>query len=245
MLFIKSISTYYGPIKILKSTSLHLKEKEIVSVIGANGAGKTTLLKTIAGLLTPKKGEITFLNQKINQLSPPQRLSLGLSLCPEGRKLFPDLSVKDNILLGAFLLKDRQEIKNTFNELLKTFPLLEKLLSRKAKSLSGGEQQIVAICRALMSNPKLLLLDEPSLGLSPLLTKEILRTLLYLNQKKGLSILLVEQNARAALKISHRAYVLETGRIILEGSGKELLDHPEIKEAYLGKGYQEVWQRDT
>ncbi|KUJ95426.1 MAG: branched-chain amino acid transport system ATP-binding protein [Desulfonauticus sp.] len=244
MLFVKSLTTYYGPIKILKSVSLHLKEGEIVTVIGANGAGKTTLLKTIAGILPPKKGELVFLNQKINHFSPPQRLKLGLSLCPEGRKLFPELSVKDNILLGAFLNQDKKQVEATFQHLLASFPILEKLLNRKAKSLSGGEQQIVALCRALMSDPKLLLLDEPSLGLSPLLTKEILKTILKLNREKNLSVLLVEQNARAALRICHRAYVLETGRIVLEGSGQDLLNHPEVKEAYLGKGYQEVWERE-
>jgi branched-chain amino acid transport system ATP-binding protein len=243
MLKLRSIQAYYGQIHVLKAVSLHMQPGEIVAVIGANGAGKSTLLKTIAGLMHPQSGAVMHLEEDISSLPPEKRIRRGIALCPEGRRLFKDLSVEDNILLGAYVRRDKKKIKKDMDDLRREFPILDKFWKRSAGSLSGGEQQMVALCRALMADPEVLLLDEPSLGLSPLLAKEILQRIKYLNQEKGLSILLVEQNARAALGMSHRAYVLETGRIVLEGGGRELLEHKEVQRAYLGKGYKEVWER--
>jgi branched-chain amino acid transport system ATP-binding protein len=243
MLNVRSLQTYYGRIHVLKTVSLHLAPGEIVAVIGANGAGKTTLLKTLVGLLEQRSGTIQFGDQDISRMATEKRLQAGLVLCPEGRKLFGALSVQDNLSLGAYSRKDRSRIKNDMERLREQFPILNKFWTRPASSLSGGEQQMVALCRALMSRPKVLLLDEPSLGLSPLLSQEILKAIAALNQDQGLSVLLVEQNARAALKICHRAYVLETGRIVMEGEGRELLDHKGVQRAYLGKGYDKIWER--
>ncbi len=243
MLNVRSLQTYYGRIHVLKTVSLHLRPGEIVAVIGANGAGKTTLLKTLVGLLAQKSGTIRFQDEDISRMPTEKRLKAGLVLCPEGRKLFGDLSVQDNLALGAFSRKDRSQIKTDMQRLRDQFPILNKFWTRPASSLSGGEQQMVALCRALMSNPRILLLDEPSLGLSPLLSQEILKAIVQLNQDQGLSVLLVEQNARAALKICHRAYVLETGRIVMEGEGQDLLHHKGVQRAYLGKGYDKIWER--
>jgi branched-chain amino acid transport system ATP-binding protein len=243
MLNVRSLQTYYGRIHVLKTVSLHLHPGEIVAVIGANGAGKTTLLKTLVGLLAQQSGTIQFQGRDISHLPTEKRLQAGLVLCPEGRKLFGDLSVQDNLALGAFSRKDRQGIKADMQRLREQFPILNKFWTRPASSLSGGEQQMVALCRALMSNPEVLLLDEPSLGLSPLLAQEILTAIVNLNEDQGLSVLLVEQNARAALKICHRAYVLETGRVVMEGEGQELLNHKGVQRAYLGKGYDKIWER--
>jgi branched-chain amino acid transport system ATP-binding protein len=243
MLNVRSLQTYYGRIHVLKTVSLHLAPGEIVAVIGANGAGKTTLLKTLVGLLEQRSGTIQFGDQDISRMATEKRLQAGLVLCPEGRKLFGALSVQDNLSLGAYSRKDRSGIKSDTERFRDQFPILNKFWTRPASSLSGGEQQMVALCRALMSRPKVLLLDEPSLGLSPLLSQEILKAIAALNQDQGLSVLLVEQNARAALKICHRAYVLETGRIVMEGEGRELLDHKGVQRAYLGKGYDKIWER--
>jgi branched-chain amino acid transport system ATP-binding protein len=243
MLNVRSLQTYYGRIHVLKTVSLHLAPGEIVAVIGANGAGKTTLLKTLVGLLEQRSGTIQFGDQDISRMATEKRLQAGLVLCPEGRKLFGALSVQDNLSLGAYSRKDRSGIKSDTERFRDQFPILNKFWTRPASSLSGGEQQMVALCRALMSRPKVLLLDEPSLGLSPLLSQEILKAIAALNKDQGLSVLLVEQNARAALKICHRAYVLETGRIVMEGEGRELLDHKGVQRAYLGKGYDKIWER--
>ncbi len=243
MLNVRSLQTYYGRVHVLKTVSLHLHPGEIVAVIGANGAGKTTLLKTLVGLVRQRSGDIRFQGNDLSALPTEKRLQAGLVLSPEGRKLFGDLSVQDNVTLGAYTRKDRAGIKTDIERLRDQFPILNKFWTRPAASLSGGEQQMVALCRALMSNPKVLLLDEPSLGLSPLLSQEILKAIVELNRDQGLSVLLVEQNARAALKISHRAYVLETGRIVMEGEGQELLAHKGIQRAYLGKGYDKIWER--
>ena len=243
MLNVRSLQTYYGRVHVLKTVSLHLHPGEIVAVIGANGAGKTTLLKTLVGLLNQRSGTIHLQGEDVSALSTEKRLRAGLVLCPEGRKLFGDLSVQDNLRLGAYSRKDTSGIKTDMTRLRDQFPILNKFWTRPASSLSGGEQQMVALCRALMSNPKILLLDEPSLGLSPLLSQEILKAIAELNRDQGLSVLLVEQNARAALKICHRAYVLETGRIVMEGEGQELLEHKGVQRAYLGKGYDKIWER--
>ncbi len=243
MLKVRSIHTYYGAVHVLKAASIHVGPGEVVAVIGANGAGKTTLLKSIAGTLFPASGRIDFEGTEVAGLFPEHRLGLGLALCPEGRRLFGGLSVEKNLLLGAFHRKDKDGVRQDLETLRQRFPILDSFWNRPARNLSGGEQQMVALARALMSRPRLLLLDEPSLGLSPLLAKDILKTIRDLNREDNLSVLLVEQNARAALRIAHRGYVLETGRIILEGSGSELLAHEEVQRAYLGKAYKEIWER--
>ncbi|MGM0645372.1 MAG: ABC transporter ATP-binding protein [Thermodesulfobacteriota bacterium] len=243
MLKVRSIHTYYGAVHVLKAASLHVAPGEIVAVIGANGAGKTTLLKSIAGTVLNASGRIVFLDQEVAGAVPEHRLGLGLALCPEGRRLFGGLSVEKNLLLGAYQRRDKAAIRQDLDTLRQRFPILDSLWHRPARTLSGGEQQMAALARSLMSRPRLLLLDEPSLGLSPLLAKDILKTIRDLNREDGLSVLLVEQNARAALRVAHRGYVLETGRVILEGSGNELLAHEEVQRAYLGKAYKEIWER--
>ena len=243
MLTIRSLQTFYGRIHALRALSAHVEEGEIVAVIGANGAGKSTLLRTLAGLVKPASGTVLFKNEDITRLTPESRIKRGLSLCPEGRRLFRNMSVQDNILLGAYSRSDREGIRRDMDFYRRRFPILDKFWERSAGSLSGGEQQMVALCRALMSGPQLLLLDEPSLGLSPLLSKDILKAIVDMNREKGLSVLVVEQNARAALRIADRAYVLETGRMVLTGSGRDLLTHKDVQRAYLGKGYKEIWER--
>lgn len=242
MLFLKSIHTYYGSIHALRGVSLHVEEGEIVTLIGANGTGKTTLLKTICGLLRPQKGSIHFLGEEITGLPSESIVRKGISLVPEGRMVFSSLSVHTNLEMGAFCRrKARSQIQKEINSLQQQFPILNERMEQLAGTLSGGEQQILAICRALMSKPRLLILDEPSMGLAPILTREIFGIILGL-RNEGRTILLVEQNARSALQIADRGYVLETGRIILEGKSKTLLNHKEVQRAYLGKGYKEVWE---
>ena len=242
MLFLRSIHTYYDSIHALKGISLHVKEGEIVTLIGANGAGKTTLLKTICGLARARKGSIHFYGEDITNLSTETIVRKGISLVPEGRMVFSTLSVQANLEMGAFTRrKDKEQIKEDIAKLSSKFPILKERMNQLAGTLSGGEQQILAICRALMAEPKLLIFDEPSMGLSPILTKEIFKVIVGL-RREGRTILLVEQNARAALQIADRGYVLETGKIILEGDTDYLLNHKEIQRAYLGKGYKEVWE---
>jgi branched-chain amino acid transport system ATP-binding protein len=243
MLYVRSIQTYYSEVHVLKAVSLHVSPGEIVAVIGANGAGKTTLLKSIAGLVAPKKGNILWQEEEMTALPAEKRLQMGIALCPEGRRLFSGLSVEKNLLLGAYSRKDKKAIKEDLQFIRERFPILDKFWNRPARTLSGGEQQMVALGRSLMSRPQILLLDEPSLGLSPLLAKEILKTIIQLNSQQNIGVLIVEQNARAALRIAHRAYVLETGRVVLEGTGEELLAHQEVQRAYLGKGYTQIWER--
>ncbi len=242
MLFLRSVHTYYDSIHALKGISLHVKEGEIVTLIGANGAGKTTLLKTICGLIKPRKGSIQFYGEDITNLPAESIVRRGISLVPEGRMVFSTLSVEANLEMGAFSRrKDKNQMKRDIKNLTSRFPILKERMNQLAGTLSGGEQQILAICRALMAHPKLLIFDEPSMGLSPILTKEIFKVIVGL-RKEGRTILLVEQNARAALQIADRGYVLETGKIILEGDTEYLLNHKEIQRAYLGKGYREVWE---
>ncbi len=234
MLQIKEIRTYYGKIEALKGISFEVKKGEIVSLIGANGAGKTTTLLSISGIIKPKYGEIIFDNKRIDQLSPDKIVLMGISQVPEGRRVFPFLTVKENLMLGAYLRKDKEEINNDLQHIFELFPILKERLHQDAGTLSGGEQQMLAIGRALMSKPSVLLLDEPSLGLAPKIVELIFDIILEINREGG-TILLVEQNANMALKISHRAYVLETGEIKLEGKAEELLDNEDIKKAYLGE----------
>ncbi len=236
MLRIERLSVSYGNIGALKNATIEIPGKKIVSIIGANGAGKSTLLKAISGLIGASDGSILYKDQDIKGLSPNRIVGLGISQVPEGRQLFAHLTVQDNINLGAYLYfkrKNRMEIQDRVKSLYEMFPILEKRSNQIAGTLSGGEQQMLAIARALMGKPEVLLLDEPSMGLAPLIVNEIFSTVKLLNQS-GTTILLVEQNAKAALNVAHTAYVLETGEIVLEGSAVDLLDNPGVKEAYLG-----------
>lgn len=233
MLKIDNIDVYYGAIHALKGISLEAKEGEIVTLIGANGAGKSTTLRTISGLLKPKTGSITFLGQDIAGVRAHEIVKKGISQVPEGRRVFAEMTVMENLDLGAFVRKDKAGIQQDLKHVFELFPRLEERKNQSAGTLSGGEQQMLAMGRALMSRPKLLLLDEPSMGLAPLLIKEIFNIIVDIN-KSGTTVLLVEQNANMALSIAHRAYVLETGRITLSGSAKELAASEDVRKAYLG-----------
>jgi branched-chain amino acid transport system ATP-binding protein len=232
MLKIEGLNVYYGAIHALCDVSLHVEEGEIVSIIGSNGAGKSTLLRTISGLIRPKMGSITFKGEDLTSMPADQIVRQGISQAPEGRRIFTNMSVLENLQLGAFTRKDG-EIGKDMEEVMRRFPRLNERIRQNAGTLSGGEQQMLAIGRAMMSRPKLLLLDEPSLGLAPNLVMEIFRIITSLNSE-GVTILLVEQNANRALDIANRAYVLETGNIVLSDTGKALLTNPKVKEAYLG-----------
>ena len=233
MLKIDNIDVYYGAIHALKGISLEVKEGEIVTLIGANGAGKSTTLRTISGLLKPKTGSITFLGQNIEGVRAHEIVKKGISQVPEGRRVFAEMTVMENLDLGAFVRKDKAGIQQDLKHVFELFPRLEERKNQSAGTLSGGEQQMLAMGRALMSRPKLLLLDEPSMGLAPLLFKEIFNIIVDIN-KSGTTVLLVEQNANMALSIANRAYVLETGRITLSGSAKELAASEDVRKAYLG-----------
>lgn len=232
MLTVQGINVYYGAIHALKDLSINVKEGEIVTLIGANGAGKSTLLKTLSGLLKPKTGSIDFLDKSITNQSIQSIVKQGLIHCPEGRRVFANMSVEENLELGAYL-QDASSLSADFEKVYSTFPRLLERKKQLAGTLSGGEQQMLAMGRAMMGHPKLLLLDEPSMGLAPLLVQDIFRIIQEVNAS-GTTVLLVEQNAHQALKIAHRAYVLETGKVVLEGDAKELADSEEIKMAYLG-----------
>ena len=233
MLKIDNIDVYYGAIHALKGISLEVKEGEIVTLIGANGAGKSTTLRTISGLLKPKTGSITFLGQDIAGVRAHEIVKKGISQVPEGRRVFAEMTVMENLDLGAFVRKDKAGIQQDLKHVFELFPRLEERKNQSAGTLSGGEQQMLAMGRALMSRPKLLLLDEPSMGLAPLLIKEIFNIIVDIN-KSGTTVPLVEQNANMALSIANRAYVLETGRITLSGSAKELAASEDVRKAYLG-----------
>ena len=233
MLKIDNIDVYYGAIHALKGISLEVNEGEIVTLIGANGAGKSTTLRTISGLLKPKTGSITFLGQSIAGVRAHEIVKKGISQVPEGRRVFAEMTVMENLDLGAFVRKDKAGIQQDLKHVFELFPRLEERKNQSAGTLSGGEQQMLAMGRALMSRPKLLLLDEPSMGLAPLLIKEIFNIIVDIN-KSGTTVLLVEQNANMALSIANRAYVLETGRITLSGSAKELAASEDVRKAYLG-----------
>ena len=233
MLEVKDINVYYGAIHAIKGISLSVEEGEIVTLIGANGAGKSTTLRTISGLLKPKTGEINFLGKNIAGVPAHKIVREGISQVPEGRRIFAEMTVQENLELGAFTRTDNDEVQNDFKMVFGRFPRLEERKSQLAGTLSGGEQQMLAMGRALMSRPKLLLLDEPSMGLAPLLIKEIFSIIVDIN-KTGTTVLLVEQNANMALSIANRAYVLETGRITITGDAKELAASEDIRKAYLG-----------
>jgi len=244
MLAIRNLRSYYGRMQALKGVSLHVEEGEVVSLIGANGAGKTTLLNSIVGLVSSLTGQILFSDTDIIHRNPRQIIRMGVSLVPEGRQLFAPLTVMENLILGAYqrYRKDKKsEIKNDLEKVFVLFPILKERKSQIAGTLSGGEQQMLAIGRSLMARPKLILMDEPSMGLAPLVTTQIFQIISELH-KQGTTILLVEQNAEAALRISSRAYVIETGRVVLQGMSQELLHNQEVRRAYLGRGYKEVWE---
>jgi len=248
MLKIKNINTYYGQAQALKNVSLHLAEGEIVTLIGANGAGKTTLLNSLSGMVPPRSGQIIFNNVSINNLAAHRIVQMGISQVPEGRQVFKPLSVEDNLELGAYLHHKmlgggKTEVKKTGEMVYALFPILKERRKQLAGTLSGGEQQMLAIGRAFMARPKLMLLDEPSMGLAPMVAQEIFRVIENLSREKKTTILLVEQNARAALKMANRGYVLENGRLILEGTAADLLENKDVQRAYLGKDKKEIWER--
>lgn len=234
LLEIKGIDVFYGDVQAITDVSIEVERGSIVALVGANGAGKSTLLKTIAGLNQPKRGEIFFNGQPLGKLSPEAVVNKGIAFVPEGRGLFANLTVMENLLLGAYPSRARAQSKTSLERAFTLFPVLQDRVNQKAGSLSGGEQQMLAIGRALMAMPELLMLDEPSLGLSPLVVKEIFKLVNGLNEQ-GTTILLVEQNIHQALKIAHNAYVLKTGSTVMQGSGKELLNNPEVQKAYIGE----------
>jgi branched-chain amino acid transport system ATP-binding protein len=231
---ISNLKVRYGTIRALHGISLEVHEGEILSIIGANGAGKTTLLKTVTGLLKAETGDIRYQGRSIIRERPDRLVRMGICLVPEGRRIFPDLSVKENLELGAYTVNKRHLRQELFELALHTFPRLKERLTQPGGTLSGGEQQMLAVGRALMANPRLLLLDEPSMGLSPLMTKEIFSLIRTINTQKSISMMLVEQNAHMALEHSHRTYVLETGRVVLEGPSSRVKCDPAVIEAYLG-----------
>ena len=233
MLEVRHIHTRYGGVDCLKGVSFKVSQGQIVALLGANGAGKTTSLKTISGLVRPISGEIIFREKSIASFSPEKIVEAGVAHAPEGRKIFQKLNVLENLELGAFIRRDTAGIRRDLEEIFEIFPVLKQRLRQKAGTLSGGEQQMLAIGRALMSRPALLLLDEPSLGLAPLVVSIIFKMIQKIN-RQGTTILLVEQNARMALKIAHHAYVLETGQVVMEGKASDLEDNPVVQKAYLG-----------
>lgn len=234
MLEVKDLEVYYGMIQAIKGVSFHVNEGEVIALIGANGAGKTTILHTVSGLLAPKKGSVTFEGTDISKIPGHKIVSMGMAHVPEGRRVFAQLTVLQNLKMGAFTRKDKDEIEETLKTVFKRFPRLEERQNQLAGTLSGGEQQMLAMGRALMSHPKIILMDEPSMGLSPIFVNEIFDIIQEVS-KSGTTVLLVEQNAKKALSIADRAYVLETGNIVLEGKASDLMNDDSIKKAYLGE----------
>ncbi len=233
MLELENVSAAYGMVQILREVSFQVKEKEILSIIGPNGAGKTTLVKTIMGLLHPTSGTIRFKGENIEKLSPYQIVKKGLTMIPEGREIFPRMTIEENLMLGAYTIDAKDKVKESKERVYQIFPVLKKKEKSLAQTLSGGEQQMLVICRSLMCNPQLLILDEPSLGLAPIIVEKVLDTVRTINDE-GVTVLLVEQNIHDSLNVADRGYVLEEGKIILEGKSRELLSNSHIKEVYLG-----------
>jgi branched-chain amino acid transport system ATP-binding protein len=234
VLKLKNIQTFYGNIQVLKDLCMEVASGEIITLIGANGAGKSTTLMSITGIVPPQTGEILFLDKSIHMLSPDEIVALGISLVPEGRRIFPRLTVMENLDMGAFLRRDAAEVKKDVDHIFELFPILAERRHQHGGTLSGGEQQMLAISRALMARPRLLLLDEPSLGLGPMVVTLIFDIIRRINKESGTTIFLVEQNAHMALKVAHRGYVMENGRITLEGTADSLLHNEDVKRAYLG-----------
>ena len=234
MLEVNDIKVYYGMIQAIKGVSFHEDEGEVIALIGANGAGKTTILHTVSGLLTPKEGSITFEGQDLVKIPGHKIVSMGMAHVPEGRRVFAQLSVLQNLMMGAYTRKDKEEITQTLETVFDRFPRLKERQNQMAGTLSGGEQQMLAMGRALMSHPKIILMDEPSMGLSPIFVNEIFDIIQEVS-KSGTTVLLVEQNAKKALSIADKAYVLETGNIVLSGDAKELMNNDRVKKAYLSE----------
>ncbi|MEW6642886.1 MAG: ABC transporter ATP-binding protein [Pseudomonadota bacterium] len=231
---VRNIETYYGPTMAIRGVSFDVPQGQIVTILGANGAGKTTILKTISGIMDPQKGSVLYDGREIQKMDPDRVVGLGISLVPEGRELFPFLSVKDNLQIGAYTRRDHAAIASDLERIFDYFPSLRERAGRPAGMLSGGEQQMVAIGRALMARPKMILLDEPSLGLSPRLVKEIFEIIVRINRENGTTIVLVEQNANVALQVADHGYILELGRIVMSDSGAALLEKDDVREFYLG-----------
>lgn len=234
MLEVRDLQVYYGVIQAIKNVSFSVEEGEIIALIGANGAGKTTILQTITGLIPAKNGEIMYEGVNLQKIPAHKIVAMGLAHVPEGRRVFSQLTVYENLLMGAYTRSDKNEVEDSLQHVFKSFPRLEERKKQMAGTLSGGEQQMLAMGRALMSKPRIILLDEPSMGLSPILVEEVFDIIQNIN-KAGTTVLLVEQNAKKALSIANRAYVLETGNIVLEGDAKELMDNESVKKAYLGE----------
>ncbi len=234
MLELKNIKTFYGNIQAIKDVSIEISEGEIITLIGANGAGKSTTLMSICGIVPPRSGEILFMGKPIQDMAPNNIVSLGICQVPEGRRIFPFLTVAENLDMGAFLRKDKDEIKRDIEYIYELFPILAERRNQAGGTLSGGEQQMLAISRALMAKPRLLLMDEPSLGLAPLVVKQIFDIIKKINAENKTTIFLVEQNANMALKVAHRGYVMETGRVSMSDTAANLLANDEVRKAYLG-----------
>ena len=234
MLEVKDLEVYYGVIQAIKGVSFQVNQGEVIALIGANGAGKTTILHTVTGLLSPKRGSVVFEGKEITKVPAHKIVSMGMAHVPEGRRVFAELSVYENLKMGAYTRKDKKEIEESLANVYKRFPRLEERKNQMAGTLSGGEQQMLAMGRALMSKPKIILMDEPSMGLSPIMVNEIFDIIQAVSES-GTTVLLVEQNAKKALSIADRAYVLETGNIVLEGKAEDLLENDSIKKAYLGE----------
>lgn len=241
MLQVIGLSASYGSVQVLRRVTFHVGPGEIVAIIGANGAGKSTLLRSISGIHRPSEGEIVFEGTPVQQMTPERIVRLGLIQVPEARQLFPNLTVLENLELGGYIF-GRKYIPGAMDEMFQMFPILSDRRRQKAGTLSGGEQQILSIARSLMARPRLLILDEPSMGLAPLIVEEIYAKILALHAR-GTTVLLVEQNAMGALSVAERGYVLETGRIVLSGKASELMEHDDVQRAYLGKDYQNKWER--
>ena len=234
LLAVSNLETYYGPIMAIRGVSFEVPERAVITILGANGAGKSTILKTISGVMDPQKGTVTFAGREIQGMDPDKVTRLGISHVPEGREVFPFLSVRENLRMGAFTRKDAGGVAEDLELVYSYFPILRARAEQRAGSLSGGEQQMLAISRALMARPRMMLLDEPSLGLSPRLVKEIFEIIARINRERGVTVLLVEQNANMALHIAAYGYVLEVGRIVMEDTCARLLEKEDIKEFYLG-----------
>ena len=235
LLDVSNLHVAYGAIRALQGISFHIDQGEIVTLIGANGAGKSTTLRTISGLLRPQEGDIRFKEQSITRVPAERIVKMGICQVPEGRQIFARLTVRENLEMGAYTRRDKREIAESMERVFASFPRLKERINQRGGTLSGGEQQMLSMGRGLMSKPELLLLDEPSMGLAPILVEEIFNIIQRINAQ-GTSILLVEQNAAMALSVAHRGYVLETGRIVLEGTARELLQNPQVQAAYLGEG---------
>jgi len=234
LLQVRNIESYYGPIMAIKGVSLEVEEGDIVTILGANGAGKTTVLKTISGVMEPEKGTIEFMGQRIERMTPDKIVRLGITQVPEGREVFHDLTVRENLMMGSYLRRDRAGIQKDLETVYGYFPVLKSRTSQLAGNLSGGEQQMLVIARGLMARPMLMLMDEPSLGLAPFLVKEIFNIIKRINQAQKTTMLLVEQNALMALSLARIGYVLELGRIVMEDTCQELMENEDVKEFYLG-----------